>query len=530
MSAISYVIAGGDFEHAGAASRGLKDQLKRLGADAVAIRRAMIAAYEAEMNAVIHAGGGRLRATINDHRLDVEVSDDGPGIADIEQAMRPGFSTAPAAARELGFGAGMGLPNIKKNADFFAIESVVGRGTRVRFTIYLKPQETRAAGRHSVHVIAGSCSRCLECLHVCPTGALRVRPTGPEILEHLCIDCTACLGACPTGAIAMVGGAEGLEPSPGSVLVLPPAFLVQFGGSVEPERVLAALADMGFPEVWVTDVWEQALRSAVLDYARTESPVRPVLSPVCPAVVNLIETRFPSLLPHVAPLVPLMQTIREELTGRRGVFVVACPCERTVLEAGGAANVEILLPSRLRAAVLPRLMAGGGVPAAVSETASGPKGAASLEMGTSGGETQAVLRVTGIRHVLAMLEEVENGLMNDVPVLELFVCDEGCFGSPTLAENPFVARHRRGCPAGGAAVEGRAIRRRAPYAARPGLRLDGDMARAIEKLARIDALVRSLPGKDCGRCGAPTCAALAEDIVMGRAGGAVCVCLAGGER
>jgi len=132
------------------------------------------------------------------------------------------------------------------------------------------------------------------------------------------------------------------------------------------------------------------------------------------------------------------------------------------------------------------------------------------------------LWVTGIRHVLNVLEAVENGQAGDVQAIEPWACDAGCFGSPLLREDAFLSRHRWTAPRGldGAA---RAIPRARPLAARPGLRLDTDMAKAIQKLAKIDKLKRSLPGSDCAMCGAPTCAALAEDIVLGRASADACV-------
>src|ERR1017187_10527785 len=104
MEHLAYDIQSGDFGGAGAASR----DLKRIDAESNAVRRAMIAAYEAEMNVVIHTKGGRLKATVSDGQLDVDVVDRGPGIPDVPQAMREGFSTASSEARALGFGAGMG--------------------------------------------------------------------------------------------------------------------------------------------------------------------------------------------------------------------------------------------------------------------------------------------------------------------------------------------------------------------------------------------------------------------------------------
>ena len=148
MDFVSYSIEGSDFKAAGAASRAIKEHLKRIGADAEAIRRTMIAAYEAEMNVVIHAERGRLQASLSDRAVDVNVIDEGPGIPDIRQAMKEGFSTATSEARALGFGAGMGLPNIQRNSDRLRISSHVGQGTRVSFTVMLKPAATSRRAAH----------------------------------------------------------------------------------------------------------------------------------------------------------------------------------------------------------------------------------------------------------------------------------------------------------------------------------------------------------------------------------------------
>lgn len=135
MITMSCRIEGGDFDSAGQATRGLKEQLFRVGVSPAAMRRAMIASYEAEMNVVIHARTGTLWARLDERQLDIEVADEGPGIPDVELALREGWSTASAKAREMGFGAGMGLPNIKKNSDEFYIASVVGQGTVLDITI-----------------------------------------------------------------------------------------------------------------------------------------------------------------------------------------------------------------------------------------------------------------------------------------------------------------------------------------------------------------------------------------------------------
>ena len=141
MSALkkSYHIKSRDFIRAGEASIKIQTLLKSLNFNPQLIRRVAICGYEGEMNAVMHGGDGSLCVEINTDRLILEVSDNGPGIEDIELAMKAGYSTANDNHREMGFGAGMGLPNIKKNSDQLQIESKIGQGTVVRM-IFFQPE------------------------------------------------------------------------------------------------------------------------------------------------------------------------------------------------------------------------------------------------------------------------------------------------------------------------------------------------------------------------------------------------------
>jgi serine/threonine-protein kinase RsbT len=135
---LNFHIDGGDFVNAGKASSGVKGVLKQLDVSAKRIKRVVIALYETEVNVVAHASKGDIEAIIESDTIEVTVKDSGPGIPDIEQAMKEGYSTASREVREMGFGAGMGLSNIKRNSDSFFIESIPGEGTTVKFINELK--------------------------------------------------------------------------------------------------------------------------------------------------------------------------------------------------------------------------------------------------------------------------------------------------------------------------------------------------------------------------------------------------------
>ncbi len=246
MITLRFRIEGGDYDSAGLASRRLKEQLAKAGVGASAMRRAMIAAYEAEMNVVIHARTGTLWARVDKGRLDLEVADEGPGIPDVELALREGWSTASERARQMGFGAGLGLPNIRRNSDRFEIETRVGRGTRIRSTILLDdaadatapaadataPAASAPAAEQQpfpLSIDAARCRECMRCVTACPTAALRVRAAGPFVIDPLCIGCTSCLSQCDSGVYG-IADADGIavpveEAARDAVLIVQSGFL-----------------------------------------------------------------------------------------------------------------------------------------------------------------------------------------------------------------------------------------------------------------------------------------------------------------
>jgi anti-sigma regulatory factor (Ser/Thr protein kinase)/NAD-dependent dihydropyrimidine dehydrogenase PreA subunit len=548
----TYRIKGGDFDGAGSATRILKGELARIGVEAAVMRRIMIAAYEAETNVVIHARKGSMWARVDDERLDLEIVDEGPGIPDIDLAMREGYSTASEEARSMGFGAGMGLPNIRKCSDLFEVESKNGFGTRVRSTIFLRGMTAGAIPAGSLGIGAARCRSCMDCIKACPTRSLRVRGGSPHVLDHLCIDCAACISVCPRGVFSVgKGGGSGTEgkadgresgasvpvPGPGtipegSVLVIPRGFASGFPGNLSPASVIAALGSLGFTRVRFFEEWEQALALETVVLSESGTGRLPVLAPCCPAVVNLIETQFPSLLPHLASLASPVEAAAHDMALVPVTMAAACPAQHTeALFNKLTGRLSVVSLRALAGAVRP-FLSGPGKKGSGHVTVSGngttgvsrilggraPAGFSHIDVGLT---SPALLRVTGIRHVLSVLEQLEGGALEEVRALELFACDQGCDGSPLFARDPHLAaRLWKDVPA----VSERAavFPRKRAFAARPGLRLDPDMKIAIDKLSQIDALSRSLPGKDCGSCGAPACTAFAEDVVLGRAAEADC--------
>lgn len=135
---LEFAITGGDFSRAGIASSEVKKMLKKINVEPRIIKRVVVALYEAEVNVCAHAYKGKVHVDIDGTRIKIDIIDQGPGIENIDKAMEEGYSTASEAVREMGFGAGMGLPNIKKNTDEMSIQSTVNEGTSLTIVNYLK--------------------------------------------------------------------------------------------------------------------------------------------------------------------------------------------------------------------------------------------------------------------------------------------------------------------------------------------------------------------------------------------------------
>jgi len=509
----TYPIARDRYDMIGTATSMLKADLKRLGLDAASLRRAVIAAYESEANAVIHGKGGHMSARFSPGLLAVEVADEGPGIADLEMAMREGFSTAPEEARELGFGAGMGLPNIKNNSDRLVIDSTPGVGTRLIFELELVAPGFDSDGQITPHMDPSRCKHCRQCVGACPTAAIRLRKGGPALLKHLCIGCGACIAGCSTGALSGGGVSDPGRQAQLRPLVVPPAFLAQFTPRWDSAQAVETLGHLGFAEVVETGSWETALLDSVAQWASSRSdgnaPRLPSIAPVCPAVVNLIRTRFHALAAGVAPFRSPLAAAYLDTSAGDTLWVALCPAQRNVLLAAGVAAERIVSAAKLAGAVRGLLMEGYPSRRDFRLPA--------LPQGVPAG-SDPWLEVSGADEVIDIFERAEDGAFSAELVIVPRMCPGGCFGSPLVEGNSFLSRRVWDGDAVRSREPARAVSRHGDLRLRHGLRLDPDMGRAVRLLREIQQLTSRLPGRDCGDCGAPGCTEFAEDVVLERAG------------
>jgi iron only hydrogenase large subunit-like protein len=397
---------------------------------------------------------------------------------------------------------------------------------------------------HSVRLDEDKCKGCTVCIKGCPTEAIRVRDGKAHIIEERCIDCGECIRKCANHAkLAITDSLDDLKRFKYRVALPAPALMGQFRRDIPPEKILGALLKLGFDEVFEVALGADYVTAAIKEYLKKENLPRPLISSACPAVVRLIQVRFPDLLPHIIPLETPMEIgakmVKEKLVKEKGIplddigvfFITPCPAKVTaVKEPVGVrkSSVDGVIPiADVYGAILK------AIPDVDKECESKASGFG-VGWARAGGENAAVgldnyLSVDGIQNVISLLEEVEMGKLDDVAYLECLSCPGGCIAGPLTVENKFISRVR---------IRQLADKKAKPFTPdedvaqlmeegyfsgqekitpRPIMQLDTDITKAIKLMAELENTLAELPGIDCGSCGAPTCRALAEDIVKGLA-------------
>lgn len=406
---------------------------------------------------------------------------------------------------------------------------------------------------HSVTLEPDKCKGCINCIKKCPTEAIRVRNGKAMIMSDRCIDCGECIRSCPQHAKkAIYDPLSELDRFRYKVALPAPTLYGQFKFAQDVDCVLAALLEIGFD-----DVYEVALAAQTIsDHSAETLPEAkkilrdPIISSACPAIVKLISIRFPELVDNVVKVIAPVELAAiaarreaEEKTGLPpkdiGIFFISpCPAKVTALKYPIAYDKPVVDGVLSMKEVYGKLMP------ALEKIKNPPKlshaGFRGIGWASSGGESRAMgeelfIAVDGIQNVVKVLDEVETQKLHHVQFIELSACPGGCVGGCLTVENPYVARTRItrlsklvGKERDGNGVDPKVVtaeeiiwENKLEY--QPIMCLNQDRATAMRMMADIEKTAATLPGLDCGSCGAPSCHALAEDIVMGIAQEGDCV-------
>ena len=398
---------------------------------------------------------------------------------------------------------------------------------------------------HSVHLSPDKCIGCTTCVRHCPTEAIRIRDGRAVISEGRCIDCGECIRVCPQKAKkAVCNKLDAMDSFRWKIALPAPALYAQFENLDDVDYVLAGLKAIGFEDVYEVAQAAELVSAYTRTYLGTEGVKKPVISTACPVVSRLISLRFPSLEDHVLRLLPPME-IAAKLARERALsqhpelsdedigvcFISPCPAKASYVKNGFGdykSRVDAVVP--ISDVYFHLINAMERTDTVETLSASGRIG---VSWAASGGEASALmndsyLAADGIENVIRVLDQIENGNIAQLEYVELNACPGGCVGGVLTVQNPFIARARL-----------RMLRRLMPVSRnhvtaddnyipaeyffeempeyRPISRLSNNIAKSMRMMADIQSLRATLPGLDCGACGAPTCRAFAEDVVRGTA-------------
>lgn len=403
---------------------------------------------------------------------------------------------------------------------------------------------------HSVTLDKDKCSGCTNCIKRCPTEAIRVQKGKAKILKERCIDCGECIRVCPYHAKSAVTDPLSVINDFKYKIALPaPALYGQFKALGKVESLLSGFKMLGFDDVFEVARGAE-ICSAAIASRLANAEIKPLISSACPAVMRLIQVRFPDLLDNIvdvdAPMEVAAKVAKQEFAEKNQVdikdvgafFITPCPAKMTSIKnpiAKEKSDVDGAISMLDIYGLLANQIKGDKL-SYDGERASS-KG---IGWANSGGEVAAVgnknaLAVDGIANVIKALEDIENDKLNNIDFFEGLACTGGCVGGPLVFESTFVSntRIKHICDSLGVeklhdtaieyANQGIAYVNKNLQPLDDVMKLDEDRVVAMQKIHQIEELVKKLPGMDCGSCGAPSCSALAEDIVRGLANELDCI-------
>lgn len=391
---------------------------------------------------------------------------------------------------------------------------------------------------HSVLLDRDKCHGCTNCISHCPTEAIRVKHGKAKIIKERCIDCGECIKVCQSHAkIAAADDFDALKNFKYNVAMPAPSFYSQFRTEISIDAILTAFLKIGFDDVFEVARGAEYVSFATRKLLAEKTFKKPVISSACPAVLRLIRERFPNLLENVLPLISPMEAAailaREEARKKTGLsddeigifFITPCPAKVTSIKAPltlEKSNVSGAIAAKDAFAKIRPIIE--TIKEIFPLSVSGRDG---IIWAKSGGECAGTgledcMSVDGIHNAITVLEEIEYGKVNTLDFIELSACVSGCSGGALNIVNPFLGARRisqqskkKDSQKTPEHYDISRLKWQKKVSENVPAPLDDDLGVAMQKMEEIEHLLKLLPKLDCGSCGAPTCKALAEDIVRG---------------
>ena len=399
---------------------------------------------------------------------------------------------------------------------------------------------------HSVLLDTNKCTGCTTCLRHCPTEAIRIRDGHAVINSGRCIDCGECIRVCPHKAKkAVCSKLDSMDRFKWKIALPAPTLYGQFDNLDDIDYVLNGLISIGFDDVYEVSKAAELVSAYTRLYLKTDGVKKPAISSACPVVMRLIALRYPSLNDNIIHMLPPME-VAARLARERALknhpdlipedigvcFISPCPAKASYVKngfAGYKSQVDEVVSIRDIYFLLINAMNRKTPLDTLSES-----GMIGIGWARSSGEATAIfnenyLAADGIENVNRVLDQIENGNIPQLEFVELNACTGGCVGGVLTMQNPFIAKARlqtlrRYLPVSQNFLSGEEsqyipehylFNKLPEY--QPISRLSNSMAESMRMMADIQKLRETLPGIDCGSCGAPTCRAFAEDVVKGNA-------------
>ncbi|MFH1118632.1 MAG: [Fe-Fe] hydrogenase large subunit C-terminal domain-containing protein [Bacteroidota bacterium] len=412
---------------------------------------------------------------------------------------------------------------------------------------------------HALKIREDLCIGCSHCMNVCPTEAIRVRHGKSVLYGDRCVDCGECFRVCPVSAIIIDhDDFNHIFDYKYRVALLPAVFTGQFPEDISLRQIHSVMLELGFTHIYEVENGVEILSEAINQYTETHAENKPLISSFCPAIIRLIQVKFPALVDNIIRLKPPLDIsahfLKNELLSRGipaeeiGIFYVT-PCAAKIAAIkdpvgesfspiAGVINMDFLF-NKVYRKVKQQNDQFCAVP--VSGKPSGKATCWSLTNGEASHIGGRCLAIDEIHNVIEFLEKIENEEITDIDFLELRACDESCAGGVLTTSNRFLSVERLRNhtdsylgnnepthPDAFREITGESdyLQERIsiePIRPRSILKLDENMAEAMKKMEKVNRIMQHLPMVDCGICGAPSCQALAQDIVQGDASIQQCI-------